>query len=93
MTETIILIIAVGGILTYIYTSSNSKKVDPNAIQSQIEEVERTKTDILEEQLQYLKNIQYNTERTAKNTAFLTWVMIISFVITLFSLLSVSSKF
>lgn len=93
MIETIILIIVVGGILAYIYTSSNSKKVDPNALQSQVEKAERTKTDILEEQLQYLKSIQYNTERTAKNTAFLTWVMIISFIITIISVLSASSKF
>ncbi|MDM1535075.1 hypothetical protein [Myroides odoratimimus] len=41
-------------------------------------------------QTQYLKFIAQQTERTAKNAAFFTWMYIISFII---GLLMISSKF
>ncbi|MDM1065818.1 hypothetical protein HXZ88_09305 [Myroides odoratimimus] len=41
-------------------------------------------------QTQYLKYIAQQTERTAKNAAFFTWMYIISFII---GILMISSKF
>lgn len=44
-------------------------------------------------QTQYLKYIAQQTERTAKNAAFFTWMYIISFIIALLMISSISSKF
>ncbi|MDM1408586.1 hypothetical protein [Myroides sp. DF42-4-2] len=80
-----ILVIFLVGSVVIGFVAYNTKKTNKNA---GIPDKELSEIDIQLKQLEYLKNIQKQSERSALNLAFITWFIIISLIITFFLYLS-----
>lgn len=82
MMEIIIALIILAGVLLFVFFPKNKpQNINKTEESKAIENEEKTPLDIQKEQLVLLKIIEAHTNRTAQNSVFLTWVIIISLVL------------